>query len=287
MSNCSGSRKAEPFYNPSCKGFPMKFNPENRFGPVYRKVLKGLEAQGSLVFMQVDPPELGVDKAGQIAKVAAEAGIDAFAVGGSVGAQGKLLDDVIIALKENSKLPVILFPGNIATLSRHADAVYFMYVMNSQDPYWSTGAQTAASYPVKQLGLETIPTAYVIVEPGRAVGWISRAQVVPRSLSYLAGITALAGQYMGASLAILESGGGAESPAPKDMIAYTRKLVDIPIVVAGGIRSDTHAYDSVKAGADILHVGTAIEKCESDLGACKKIISGLCSAARKAGKEKR
>ncbi len=265
----------------------MHFNPENRFGPVYCKVLKQLEEKGSLVFMQVDPPELGIDKAGKIAKVAAEAGIDAFAVGGSVGAQGKLLDDVIISLKENSKLPVILFPGNIATLSRHADAVYFMYVMNSLDPYWSTGAQTAASYPVKQMGLEVIPTAYVIVEPGRAVGWIARAQPVPRNLPYLAGITALAGQYMGASLAILESGGGAESPAPTDMIAYTRKLLDIPLVVAGGVRSDKFAYDSIKAGADILQVGTVIEKTHGDLSACKKIISGLCTAAKKAGKEKR
>ncbi|HIH16953.1 MAG TPA: geranylgeranylglyceryl/heptaprenylglyceryl phosphate synthase [Candidatus Diapherotrites archaeon] len=265
----------------------MKYSCENRYGRVYRGILKQLEEKGSLVFQQVDPPELGVETAGKIAKIAAESGIDAFAVGGSVGAQGKLLDDVILALKENSKLPVILFPGNIATISKHADAVYFMYVMNSLDPYWSTGAQTAASYPIKQLGLETIPTAYIIVEPGRAVGWISRAQTVPRHLPYLAGITALAGQYMGASLAILESGGGAESPAPRDMIAYTRQLVDIPIVVAGGVRDEKFAYESVKAGADILHVGTAIEKANGDLGKCRQLISALCNGARKAAKERK
>ena len=265
----------------------MKFNPENRFGKVYRGLLKQLEEKGSLVFQQVDPPELGVDTAGQIAKIAAEAGIDAFAVGGSVGAQGKLLDDTIIALKENSKLPVILFPGNIATISKHADAAYFLYMMNSLDPYWITGAQTAASYPIKQLGIEAIPTAYVIVEPGRAVGWIGRAQPVPRNLPYLAGITALAGQYMGASMVILESGGGAETPAPQDMIAYTRKLVDIPIVVAGGVRDEKLAYESILAGADIIQVGTAIEKANGDLSKCRRIISGLCTAAKKAGKERK
>src|SRR3989344_4255831 len=186
-------------------------------GKVYKQILKRIEEKGGLAFTVIDPPNQDAKVAGKLAKVAQESGIDAIAVGGSVGAQGELLDSTILQIKNNCSLPVVLFPGNIASLSKHADAIYFMSMLNSNDPYYITGAQIASSYPVKKMGIEVIPTSYIIVEPGRAVGWVGRAQPIPRNLPYLAGITALAGEYLGSKLVILESGGGAESPAPVEM----------------------------------------------------------------------
>ena len=115
----------------------------NICGKVYGKILNEIEEKKGLVFMQVDPPEIGGDLAKEIAKVGEEAGISAFAVGGSVGAQGPVLEEVIAGLKENSNVPVVLFPGNVATVSPNADAIYFMSMLNSNDPYWITGAQTS------------------------------------------------------------------------------------------------------------------------------------------------
>lgn len=253
---------------------------------VYSKVLVDIESKGGLAFLVVDPPNQKPEDAGQLAKLAEENGVDAFAVGGSVGAQGKLLDDTIVQIKENCSLPVILFPGNIATLSKEADAIYFMSMLNSLDPYYISGAQIASSMPVKNLGLEVIPTSYVVVEPGRAVGWVGRAKLIPRNLPYLAAITALAGQYLGSKLIILESGGGAESPAPKEMVAYTKKLIDIPLLVAGGVRNEKFAYDTIKAGADIIHVGTALEEVGNDSKSAAIRIKKLTDAVKRAGKEK-
>src|SRR3989344_6202225 len=130
----------------------------NHFGKVYSKIVQDIQAHKGLTFMQLDPPNYTPDMVGKIAKIAEENGLDAFAVGGSVGAQGDLLDQTIDAIKENSSLPVILFPGNIATLSKKADALYFMSMLKSTDAYWISGAQTAASIPVKKMGLEAIPT---------------------------------------------------------------------------------------------------------------------------------
>jgi len=255
-------------------------------GKIYKQILKRIQEKGGLAFTVIDPPNQEPVTSGKLAKVAEEAGIDAIAVGGSVGAQGELLDNTILQIKENCSLPVILFPGNIASISKHADAIYFMSMLNSLDPYYITGAQIASSYPLKKTGLEIIPTSYIIVEPGRAVGWVGRSQPIPRELPYLAGITALAGEYMGSKLAILESGGGAQSPAPKEMIAYTRKLIDIPILVAGGVKNDKYAYDCIKAGADIVHVGTAIENESTNFSKAKDLMKKLATAVTKAGKEK-
>ena len=256
-------------------------------GKVYKRVLGEINDLGGLTFLVIDPPNQLPEQAGRVARVADENGVNAFAVGGSLGAQGTLLDETIKELKENSSIPVILFPGNIATVSPRADAIYYLSMLNSLDPYYISGAQIAASMPVKKMGLEVIPTSYIIIDPGRAVGWVGRAKLIPRNLPYLAAACALAGQFMGAHAVILESGGGADSPAPVEMVRNVRETIDVPLVVAGGVRNEKFAYDTIKAGADIIHVGAAIEQSSTDLKKSAEKISKITNAVKKAGKEKK
>jgi len=255
-------------------------------GKVYTKLLAQLKAEPGMVFLVIDPPNQTPERAGKIAQIAQKAGVSAIAIGGSLGAQGKILDDTLIAIKEKCSLPTILFPGNIATLSNLADATYFMSMLNSNDPYYISGAQTAASFPVKKMGLEVIPTSYIIVEPGRAVGFMGRAQLIPRNLSYLAAATALAGEYMGSKLVILESGGGADQPVPREMIALTKKSIDVPLIIAGGVRTPEFVYDCIVSGADIVHVGSAIEATTSEKDVELK-LKKMVEAAKKAAKDKK
>lgn len=257
-----------------------------KFQNVYKHVLEKISTQGGLTFMQLDPPNYTPELSGKIARIASDNGLDAFAVGGSVGAQGELLDQTIKQIKENSDLPVILFPGNVATLSKYADALYFLSMLNSNDPYWITGAQVSSAWPIKQLGLEVIPTSYIIIEPGMAVGWMGRAQPVPRDKPYLAAVTALAGQYLGSKLVILESGGGSPTHAPVEMVTQARKLIDIPLLVAGGVKTPQSVHSLIKAGADIVQVGSVFEKSKGDLKKTGELFRKITSAARKAGKEK-
>src|SRR5580658_1062240 len=97
-----------------------------KIGRTERYIYERLEAKGALMFMLVDPvdyktPEIAI----KTAKEASEGGADLILVGGSIGAQGELLDYVTKGIKEATNSPVVLFPGNIATLTKHADAVYF------------------------------------------------------------------------------------------------------------------------------------------------------------------
>ncbi len=256
-------------------------------GKIYRQIIEKIAQDGGLTFMQLDPPNYMPEEAGQIAKIAEENGLDAFAVGGSVGAQGKSLNECLKEIKANSSLPSIIFPGNINTLSKHADAIYFMSMLNSNDPYWITGAQIGSSFPVKQLGLEVIPTSYIIIEPGEAAGWMGRAQLIPRNKPYLAAATALAGQYLGSKLIILESGGGAPLPCPAEMVSATKRVLDVPLLVAGGVRTAKLAFETIKAGADIVQIGTAFESDKGNLQQMAKRFKEITSAVKKAGKEKK
>jgi len=253
-------------------------------GKVWKDILKQLKEKPGMLFPVIDPPNQDPKHAGIIAAHAQKAGASAIAVGGSLGAQGKLLDDTILAIKDKANIPVILFPGNVATLSPYADATYYMSMLNSNDPYYISGAQTVAAFPVKKMKLEPIPTSYIIVEPGRAVGFMGRAQLIPRNLDYLAAANALAGQYMGSQLAILESGGGADKPVTKSMISYTKKTIEIPLLIAGGVRKPEYAFDCISSGADIVHVGAAIEN--SNNGAIYSKLKKMVDAVNKAAAKK-
>ena len=254
---------------------------------VYKQLTKRISEKGGLCFTVIDPPNQEAIVAGKIGKMAEEAGIDAIAVGGSVGAQGEILDSTILQVKDNCSLPVILFPGNIASISKHADAMYFMSLLNSNDPYYISGAQIASAAPIKKIGIEVIPTSYILVEPGRAVGWVGKAQLIPRNLPYLAGVTALAGQYMGSKLAILESGGGAPQPVTKEMIATTKAAIDIPLLIAGGVRTPQYALDCISSGADIIHVGSAIEDTNGNGSQAKNKLQKMCQAVKRGAKAKK
>ncbi|MEK6902929.1 MAG: geranylgeranylglyceryl/heptaprenylglyceryl phosphate synthase [archaeon] len=256
-----------------------------RMGSVYQKILQNAQKNPGQVFVVIDPPDHTPEQVKEIAAAADRAGVHAFAVGGSLGAQGKILDDCITAIKSVSKKPIILFPGNIATLSPHADAVYFMSLFNSTDPYYISGAQVAAAYPVSKMKIETIGTAYLVYEPGQAVGWVGNAKLLPRNIPYLGAVNALAAQMLGMQMIILESGSGAPTCVPPECIGAVRKMVHLPIVVAGGVRTPEDVARCIGAGADIVHVGTSIvNAANGSMAKAEKLMKELVHAAQKAGK---
>ncbi|MCX6819298.1 MAG: geranylgeranylglyceryl/heptaprenylglyceryl phosphate synthase [Candidatus Aenigmarchaeota archaeon] len=195
-------------------------------------------------------------------------GTDAFLVGGSTNVNQVFLDKLVLKIK-NTSLPVILFPGGLSGISKYADAIFFMSLLNSKDPYWITGAQAQASVLVKKLGIEIIPMAYLIVEPGMRVGEVGKADLIKRDECIKAAQYALAAQHLGMSLVYLEAGSGAPEPVPTEMVKAIKKTIDIPLIVGGGIRKPVQAKALLEAGADIIDTGTITEE---NFTAIKSII---------------
>lgn len=213
--------------------------------------------------MLIDPDDTSPEVAGKLARVCEELGVDAIMVGGSTGAEGEVLDNVVRSIKDNSSLPVILFPGSHGGISRYADAIFFMSLLNSRNPFFITGAQALGAFTVKKFGIEPIPMAYIVVEPGETVGWVGDARPIPRHKPKLAAAYALAGQYLGMRLVYLEAGSGAPEPVPEEMVRVVKSVIDVPLIVGGGIKSGEQAKKLIKSGADIIVTGTAIEKAKS------------------------
>ena len=255
-----------------------------KIGKTEKYMLQTIEERGAMLMHLIDPDKIYNEQAVKSAKIAEENDADMILIGGTIGAQGTVLDETVKMIKENTSLPVLLFPGNISGVTKYADATYFLQMLNSRDVYWISTAQIQGAPLLAKLGLEAIPTSYLVVEPGRAVGWIGNANLIPRDRADLAAACALAGKYIGAHVVLLESGSGAPEPAPIPMLQAVAKACgdDAIPILAGGVRTADQATDVVKAGFKGIHVGTAFEDLE---GAAKKIKS-LAQATHKQGKKR-
>ena len=191
-----------------------------------------------------------------------DAGTDCFLVGGSTGISQLDVDVVVKTIKEESKLPVILFPGNVSGISKYADAILFMSLLNSDDPYFLIGAQVLGAPIVKRYQLEPLPTAYIIIGYGGAAGYIGRARPIPYDRPEIGAAYALAASMLGMKYIYFEAGSGSPKPVPLDFIKYTRRLVeeDVFLIVGGGLRDLEYIIRLHELGANGVVTGTVVEE---------------------------
>lgn len=223
-----------------------------------------------LHFTLIDPDEQTPQEAVEIAKQAKKARSDAILVGGSITDQEDL-NITVKSIKEEVDLPVILFPGNISGVSKYADALLFMSLLNSTNPYWITGAQALSAPSIKKMGIETIPMGYLIIEPGGTVGWVGDSKLIPRKKSDLAVAYALAAEFLGMRVIYLEAGSGADSHIPVDFIMKVKKLTNLMVIVGGGIKTAQDALEVKEAGADIIITGTVVEETDDTYKKIKEL----------------
>ncbi|RLE95338.1 MAG: geranylgeranylglyceryl/heptaprenylglyceryl phosphate synthase [Thermoprotei archaeon] len=240
-----------------------------------------IESKKAIHMTLIDPDKSTPSESAKIASAAEKAGSSAIMIGGSLGVTEKLVSEIIDAIKEKSSLPAILFPGSLSGLSPKADAVWFLSVFNSTNPYYIVGAQAAGAVIIRKYNLEAISLAYIIVGEGGAAGYVSYARPIPYSKPEIAAAYALAAQYMGFKYVYLEAGSGMP-PAPPYFIKVVRKTIDIPLIVGGGIKNKELAFKAASSGADIVVTGTIVEEVE--VNKLKKVLSSIVEGVREGGK---
>jgi len=229
-------------------------------GRVERYLLDKIREDGAIHITLVDPEKVTPPSASRVVREAESCRTAAIMVGGSTFVLTSHLDRVVKAIKKTVKIPVILFPNNVTGISKHADAIWFMSLLNSLDPYFLMGAQVLGAPLIKKFGLEPIPLGYIVVGEGGAVGVVGRAVPIPYDKPELAAAHALAAQYFGMRFVYLEAGSGAKQPVPNAMIRMVKKVTNIPLIVGGGIKNGEQMKGIVSSGADIIVTGTVVEE---------------------------
>jgi len=228
-----------------------------------------------LHFSLLDPDKQTSKVAGSIAKMAEEAGSSAIMVGGSTLKSHNQVDETVKAIKSQTNLPVILFPSGAQFLSKYADAVFFMSLLNSRNLEFVIREHVKGAPFVKKSGIEPIPMGYVIVEPGMTAGRIGEADLIKKDDVETAVGYALAAEYLGMKFFYLEAGSGASYPVSNEMIRAVKKSISIPLIVGGGIRNVKTAREKTRAGADIIITGTTLEEAKNLKQALGDIIQAI------------
>ena len=245
-------------------------------GPVESRLRDSIKDQGCIHLSLIDPEKFS-GKLSRSLEDLQSGGTVAIMVGGSTLGSVDQLDSTVRKIKELTDLPVILFPNGPTGVSRFADAIFFMSLLNSTTPRFLIQAQAKGAPFVKRFKLEPISLGYLVVGNSKtAVSAIGRADKIPYSKPELAVEYALAAQYFGMRFVYLEAGSGANHPVETSMVQKVSSALDIPIIVGGGIRTPEQARVLAKAGASAIVTGTLLEREGSEP------IKGIVAAVRRA-----
>jgi len=227
-----------------------------------QKLYTKLFLEGSKgAFVLLDPDRIESERIREVLKKAEKNKVVRGIFVGTSLLMNPFFDNFIKKVKENTSLPVIIFPGSHYQVSRHADAILFLSVVSGRNPDVLIGEQVRMAPLIQHYGIEPIPTAYILIESGNvtSVEFISGTRPIPRDKTDIALAHALASWMLGFKLIYLEAGSGAQLPVPDEMIREIKKNVPLPLVVGGGLNTKEKIDKAFKAGADFVVIGNAVE----------------------------
>ena len=185
--------------------------------------------------------------------------VDLVMVGGSTGTQ---IEECVALLRQHTSAPLVLFPGNTAQFTPMADALLFLTLLNSRRAEVLIEPHVQSAITIRQSGIETIPMGYILVDGERqsAVERVSGCTPIAQGAVVNVINHAVAGQLLGKQLIYLEVGSGAKTPVSTEIIRAVRQVIDVPLIVGGGITTEQQMLSAFSAGANIVVVGNHFEQ---------------------------
>jgi putative glycerol-1-phosphate prenyltransferase len=228
--------------------------------PVYQRILDAYQKDAPQLFVLVDPDKADPAELPGFVAEAEEAGVDGFLIGGSLALLPRF-EACILAMKVVAKTPVIIFPGGVHQISGEADAILFLSTISGRNADQLIGQHVIAAPMIHELELEAISTGYMIISSDHVTSteYMSYSKPIPREKAEIAAAHGLAAELLGMKLIYLEAGSGSVQSVPPEMIRMLRSLLNIPLIVGGGIRTPECAAEKVAAGAAIVIIGNHFE----------------------------
>lgn len=228
---------------------------------IYKLIKTKIREEQKMFAILIDPDQKKQSDLIKIIKLANNAKIDLFFVGGSL-LKTDSLDSCIETIKSHSAIPIMLFPGNAMQVNNKATGILFLSLISGRNPEMLIGRQVITAPILKNTNLEILSTGYMLIESGQqtTVSYMSNTIPIPYTKNDIASATALAGEMLGLKLIFMDGGSGAINCISQEMISSVKKSITTPLIVGGGISSPEQAIKSCNAGADIIVVGNAIEK---------------------------
>jgi phosphoglycerol geranylgeranyltransferase len=237
---------------------------------IYKNILLAKKEGKKLLAVLIDPEKITIESIPSFFEKVHQSITTHIFVGGSTDKNNQTAK-VVLEVKRVTKLPVILFPGDVSQISNKADGILFLSLISGRNPKYLIEQQIKAAPILKKLNLEILPTGYLLIDGQKetATQKISATKPIAQENLTLILNTALAGEFSGKKLIYLEAGSGARVPVDESIITLLESNLKIPLLVGGGIRSKKQLENAFNAGADLVVIGTAFENDESFFDALK------------------
>ncbi len=210
----------------------------------------------------IDPDKVhNLKELQRVIHTAIECKVDFFMVGGSL-ILSDFLGPCISHIKDQTDIPVVLFPGNNQYIDLQADAILYLSLISGRNPDLLIGQHVLSAPILKKSNIEVWPTGYMLIDGGNktSVSYMSNTNPIPKDKFDIAVSTAIAGELLGQQLIYMDAGSGADQVISERMIASVKRAIDIPLIIGGGINNVQKAKSAWKSGADVVVIGNAIEK---------------------------
>ena len=209
----------------------------------------------SQLVVLVDPDKFNP----KLIDLAAKSKIAFFLVGGSELKKNNI-SKVVTQIKRKSKKPVLIFPGNEKQICKNADGLLLLSLISGRNAEFLIGKHVKAAPAIKKNKLKSLPVGYILIDGDRTSTTEKVTNTTAISTSKLATDTAIAGELLGLKAIYLEAGSGAKTQVKSNIIKSVKRNINIPLFVGGGIDSVAKAKLAIKAGANFVVVGNALEK---------------------------
>jgi putative glycerol-1-phosphate prenyltransferase len=241
---------------------------------ILKKIIEAKKTGEKQISVLIDPDKLSAKELINLLAKISESPINYILVGGSLLSSDQM-NKYISLIKQNSNLPVIIFPGSVHQISDKADGILFLSLISGRNPEFLIGNQVIAAPLLKRTNLEILSTGYILIDSGTqtTASYISNTTPIPRNKADIAVATALASEMIGHKMIYLDGGSGAKLEVPSEMIRAVKHNIDIPLIIGGGINTKEKLTTAFNSGADMVVIGTAIEKNQSFLDDVTEVLS--------------
>ena len=227
---------------------------------VYNQIISAKQNDEKLLAFLLDPDKYSSSELKSLMQIIEKRPPHLIFVGGSLISTP--IDSYVKILKQHIDVPIILFPGHPAHICSGFDAILFLSMISGRNPELLIGNQVVSAPIIKRYGIESIATGYILIDGGisTSVEYMSNTRPIPSDKTDIIVATAIAGEMMGNKMLYLDAGSGAINAISVKNIEKVKENCTIPLIVGGGIKTPEKLENAFKHGADIVVVGTALEK---------------------------
>jgi phosphoglycerol geranylgeranyltransferase len=223
----------------------------------FNTIIKKLKRGAPLLAVLIDPDKFNPE----LIKHANNLKVSCFLVGGSSLKNGDV-STTVKSIKKISRIPVILFPGDETQLTANADGLLLLSLLSGRNPDYLIGKHITAAPIIKKMKLPYLSTAYILIGRGTPSTTEKVTGTHPLDPSEPEQIinTVIAAEQLGFKAVYLEGGSGASSIIPAALIRKIKKETALPLIIGGGINTKNKCSEVIRAGADMVVIGNALEQ---------------------------